>query len=112
MTTNSRTDAGGHSAARTERSKTMNQAAKELCAKYARRSAAIYRRDIEGDEGKIERAASEAFREALLSYGAFHGMDKITGAQEYFETVFCNQFTYGAYDPDGTYRRQVLESFW
>jgi hypothetical protein len=39
-------------------------------------------------------------------------MDKITGARDYFETVFINQFTYGAYDPDGSYRRQVLESFW
>jgi hypothetical protein len=91
----------------------MNRAAKELCVKYARRMAAIYRRDIEGDERKIERAASEAFREALLSYGAFHGMDKITGARDYFETVFINQFAYGgAYDPDGSYRRQVEESFW
>jgi hypothetical protein len=90
----------------------MNTEAKRIATKYARRMAALYRNDIEGDVGKIERAASEAFREALLSYGEFHGMDKITGARDYFETVFINQFTYGAYDPDGSYRRQVLESFW
>jgi hypothetical protein len=88
----------------------MNRAAKEMCVKYARRMAALYRGEIEGDDRKIERAASVAFHEALRSYGNFQGMDTIPGAQEYFETVFINLFTFGAYDPDGSYRRRFLDS--
>jgi hypothetical protein len=91
----------------------MNTEAKRIATKYARRMAALYRNDIEGDERAIERAASEAFRETLLSYGDAADLARIPGARAYFETVFINQFTYGGeYDPDGSYRRQVLESFW